>query len=339
MTIPDLCESFNPSRLFGVELEVDPVGGRATLPTVEGWLTHHDPSLSSRGLEYVMDGPSTWAETVTRVTALCTAINKAKVNLSKSGSLHIHISAANYSAAKGARLTNLYRYFGPAISKLVGPSRANNRYCHLPTRVMSEEDVIQRFKLDEVKTRGVAKNARPGDGGWPAVNLSYLGVIPSERSIEFRQNSPSSRAICVLGWASFCYAMVEICDGPLAHNAAMDEQVSSVGTLASFFSDHGYDSVASWIKWRHRFMTTVDPKAVETALASAMFRSIGVYSAARAANCSVAAIKGALEKAVERGEITKSGLKYRSNYAMWAKQDLNQLLQTEVAAAAPLSTP
>lgn len=344
MTIPDLCESFNPTRQFGVELEVDPVGGNATaLPTVQGWATHHDASLSSAGLEYVMSGPATWEQTTERVTALCSAINKARINLSKTGSLHVHISAADYDAEKGARLTNIYRYFAPAITKLVGPSRANNRYCHVPSSVVSEEYITQRFKLSETKTRAAAKNARPGEGGWPAVNLSYLGVAPNERSVEFRQNSPSSREICVLGWAAFCAALVEICVNPVEGFDVADDdanaQVNSVGTLSSFFSDNGFESVARWVKWRHKFMTAVDQKAVDAALAAAQFKAIGIYSAARAANCSVAAIKGALEKAAERGEIVKTGLKYRSNYAAWAQKDLELLLQTEQSTTAAAATP
>jgi hypothetical protein len=328
MTIQEL-STFQTTRQFGIELEADPVGNpNVVLPTAAGWDMRGDGSLSINGKEYVMNGPANWEKTVEHVNLLCTALRNTRVNLGRTGSLHVHVSASDYTPAEGTRLLNLYRHFNPAILKLIGTSRAANRYCYVPPMDMTVSEVIERFRLDDIATRAVAHGRRAGSNGeYHAVNLTYLGVPTAERSVEFRQNSPSTRAVCILGWAAFCASLMEL------ESEDISAYPATLGGLCRFLNEYDQGLVVRWIKWREKFLSTIEQKDLDKVIMAARFKAIGIFGAARVGDCSIAAVRTALDKAVEQGIRSKIGLKYRSNYATWAKQDLELLKQSETISA------
>lgn len=315
-------------RKFGVELEVDPAGSSKTLPHgITGWDSKSDASLSDAGREFIFSNPASWDISVVRVKALTDALSAAQINVSRKGSLHVHIHAGDFGPELAASLVNTYRHFQEGINTLVGMSRHHNHFCAAYPEAVTAAILTEHYQLDVEKTRERARDVRHRGGAWMNVNVAYLGVPAAQRSIEFRQCSSSTRAICVLGWMSF---LAVIMDRVAAGGYNLDDYEPNFVGLVKFVKQHAPDAgVVEWLQWRRDFMSSVKPGSREKLLLGARTAPLGVYSAARLIDASYAAARAELDRLVDQGQLAKTGRSYRAAYSTWARADLADLRQLE----------
>jgi len=259
--------SYVTQRLFGVELEVLIIGSGnyPDASTIPGWDSQTDASIGG-GKEYIFKNPTKWAEALGMVHGLCEKLRAPnKLKLSKSGALHVHVSAEDFTEVEGAFLANMYQHFRPVIDELVGPSRRGraNHFCIPFDSVVTPEWVRSSYLNDGPYTRADCKARRNGGAGWFAVSLAYLGAKPRERSIEFRQGSVSTRSICILGWMQFVAVLTDAAKA----GRAFDSYPATLSGLVDYVTaqGNGSETVSTWLRWRHGFMNTVTPGSRLTA--------------------------------------------------------------------------
>lgn len=246
------------TRLVGLELELDvgrtPWNGSTDAPS--GWSRKTDGSLSN-GFEYVLEPPRPFDLVGGHIQAFCQKFTA--VNLMKSGGFHVHVQAHDYTMEDAKNLVRLYAKFqSSSIGKLVGRSRNNNRFCRNFGRRVDWSDLCNSFKLNRsAQNRWEAKDTRQ----FYAINLAMLRCRNAvERSLEFRQGSPSKRYPCVFGWTAFVVALTEWAKAPNIERVISGPSTFGkfVDQLHDFEVDRGWDGLAKWVVWRKNYLHESD---------------------------------------------------------------------------------
>jgi hypothetical protein len=324
------------SRLLGVELELDVGSGRTfNLPALpQGWIQTIDGSLTQgHSAELVMVPPKVYSEAIPTIKSLCERL--VDMNVLKTGGMHIHVQAHDYSHTDAYNLVRIYTRFQPVISKLVGESRRHNRFCPIYPKDISRTSIVDKFTLNSpAHNRAEAKRSRV----YSVVNLAMLRCIqPEERSVEFRQGSVSKKAICVGGWAALMVALVEMAKIPLVVSRldTIEEGISFSALFELFkelLGEHesrvGATGLAVWVDWRHSYLngrpTMEQARKIVKGIAGGYK---GLFFISRLLDTNLAYAKRVLELAVRERLIVKHATKERwmVAYETIAASDLARL--------------
>jgi hypothetical protein len=332
MNAPDF---FYPSnRLIGVELEIDTRRFPLSVPRVSGWSRKHDGSLSN-GAELVLEPPKPLGEAVTAIKNLCDQL--VGLNVHKSGGMHVHVQAADYTAVDAMALCQIYHHFQPIINKLVGHSRVDNHFCPPFNKKPTVQELVRRFKLNEpARNRSLARCSR----SYSVINLAMLRCCqPQERSIEFRQGSVSKRAACVAGWATLMACLTDMAKNPdvlakcrLASPPTLDQLLGLIKIQETTVSSNG---VAEWVQWRHDYLNSAPTAEWVSKLVAIMAerRQVGLFFVSRKLDVNLAFAKAILDKAVHDGVI-----QHGSNSSTWRLFMTDELVALDMARLAEADT-
>lgn len=339
--------SYPSTRLLGCELELDlgRTQDRATFPRVpQGWAQHCDGSLTN-GTEIVLEPPVTLVDALPRVKEFSEVYSH--VNTLKTGGFHVHVQCADWGGAglkrNSGNLARLYHHFQEQINCLLGKSRHNNRYCPPYEHRVTDAEIVAMFRLDSAATtRESAKSARC----YSVVNFAMARcTTPAHRSIEFRQGSITKRFECIVGWMTFCLAMVDIAGKPdfqswLALPATWDRFCAMLRDQERAV---GAEHLVEWVKWRKDYLNEpATPELVEKACECMGTAPRGVFHVSRKLDINLALTERVLEAAVSAGKLTKSGTKYQASFRARAEADLARLeaaaRERELAPAAGVVT-
>ena len=316
------------SRLIGLELEIDPGSTGAAPPaSVQGWNRHRDGSLSQNGSEFVLDPPLTLEDAKSVVQGFATVMSK--VNTLKAGGFHVHVQTPDdvRPAKIAAAVAKIYTHFQTQINRLLGKSRHNNRYCPPFSSCPSETTLTNEFQLNEqARNRADAKCSR----AYRTVNFAMLRcVTPAHRTIEFRQGSVTKRYECIIGWAAFCVALVEISFNEelvakvLNSSASWKNLVNMVRTHQELV---GATNIAEWLEWRREYMEAKPTEAQLKAAAEILgTKPHGVFFVSRKLDINLPLTEKILQELTDRGLAAKIGLKFRSTAGRPIMEDLAEL--------------
>ena len=340
---------FYPSRrLAGLELELDAGSGKFHDPgTVAGWSGKVDGTCHN-GLEYVLEPPLPAAELPPAIKEFCAACTNAKMHVAKCGGYHIHVQIDDYSQRDAAVLTLLYHRFQLQINTLIAPSRrspgfqyASQYHSEIPqerTADYSQDEFIAAFqsklaalyKLHEISpNRADARLSRQR----MVLNFAMMRCRnPLERTVEFRQPSPSKKFLNVYGWACLAMSLVEVAKAPAAKAflAKKPTWLNFLKLLKLAETRTGATNLVAWATWRRRYLSEIPDAEVKK---SNLYRFLsdrarGLYSIARYLDLNMALTRELVEKEVAAGRIAIIGLKYRAAYTAVAEADLTAILKS-----------
>jgi len=331
--------SYASERLIGLELEYDAKTTKLSLPTTtpSGWSRQSDGSLQN-GVEMVLNPPLTLTDATPVVKEFADAFNRARTNTFSSGGFHVHVQVADYTEHDAGNLARLYHHFQTQINRLLGKSRHNNHYCPPFTHSVTDADLSSRFNLGSLaSTRASAKSARK----YQVVNFAMMRCTRhSDRTVEFRQGSTTKRFECIIGWAAFCVAMVEIAKNDAMTSAYIGQQ-ASWENFVQMLRDHesmvGASHIADWVVWRREYLEeTPSDELISKAVAAMGRRPRGIFHISRALDINLPLSERTLNAAVSRGLIAKIGSKYQAKFVSFAGSDLEQLQQAAEAREAAM---
>lgn len=322
--------TYESNRLVGLELELDAGNTRLALPesTPAGWSQKSDGSLHN-GYEYVLEPAIKLRNVLPIIQAFDKAFNDAHTNVGTRGGYHVHVQSDDLTVDDAYSLVKLYTHFQPIINHLVGPSRRNNSYCPPYANGVTREQVIQKFRLNtSASNRYDAKCSR----SYSVINLAMMRCTdPAERSVEFRQGSPSKRTENIFGWACFVVALTDIAKNAVYVEHTM-ETPPTLARLVNCVKDfeansRGISGVAGWIEWRHDYMNAKPTdEQVAKAVELAATRPIGIYGIARALDINNVLAKAIVTEAVSRRLLRETTVgdqkRFASDYSARAPRDL-----------------
>jgi len=325
------------TRLVGIELEFDSCGTQYREPrggTPRGWEKKTDGSLRN-GYEYVMNPPVCIRDVNPVIERFSTAFLEAKTNLGKRGGFHVHVSAPDYDIGPDCfKLAQFYSKFQGVINSLLAASRHNNSFCPpYPSRI-TEASVTQMFNLNQpAQNRYMAKCSR----AYSVVNMAMMRAAqPNDRTVEFRQGSPSKRFENIQGWAAFTVFCTDIVKLPqvltYCYNLPGPDNLEKLLKVAYRYEEAtGSSNMAAWIKWRHDYMNQApDADLITRAVQSLGGGTHGIFHVARALNVNNGVALKVLQAALSQGRIssapaTGDGPRFRVNFSQMVEQDLAEL--------------
>lgn len=205
-------------RTFGIELEcfhpvwdaassaakiiraIQSFGYRAKTSSYTGrdydvWQVKPDASVSPYGksLELVAPTLPGTAESFEQVRKIVEWLSANGFDVNKSCGYHVHINAADLTAAEQAAVAFRYHLHRNDINAVLPPSRHNGNYCQ----------ALDIYAVDKVKQAvGGQATVWGHHERRVAVNLEHATKGTSERRIEFRQHSGTLNWGKVFGWYS-----------------------------------------------------------------------------------------------------------------------------------------
>ncbi len=222
--------------------------------------------------------------------------------------MHVHVQAHDMTPTQAHNLCRLYSRFQADIDLLVADSRkshAGHTYCKpLPyalTVTQWENMFNWRSKVDN---RCAAKR---GDRYW-TVNCQPMSIVdPTLRSIEFRQQSATRKAVNIYGWVSLCVMLVE-----LSRSVCEDDLPQRI-TLAELLRDYpAATGIAEWVQWRSQYLSQ-SPTDALIAQAVAVLRNYhGIHHVSRHLNVPLPVAKAVCEAGRTRGLLVAEGLRSRA---------------------------
>lgn len=259
--------SCNSPRLIGIELEFDAGNMTFRLPALpQGWMSKTDGSLRN-GREVVLRAPVPAHIVLQNIKSLSASVQAVKTGINRRGGFHVHVGGEGWDAAMAYRVVKLYSYYQVVIDSLVGETRVGNRFAQPYRQDLTQDTLIQMYHLDQpATTREEAKTTRV----YSVVNVAAVRCRdPLLRSVEFRQASPSRRAVNIWGWVCFVTALadisatanVEFWTQAITHYPAT--LMGCVDMLKAFEARTGTKQLSDWVLWRYRHMHEL-PKPVET---------------------------------------------------------------------------
>lgn len=319
-------------RLVGLELEYD--AGRTAfrspaLPV--GWEEKHDGSLQN-GREYVLDPALPLCESADSIKAFCLACNEARMNTVSRGGFHVHVQSHDYGGTdegldRAYRLMELYRHFQPVIDRLVAKSRVDNHYCAKFHPSTTRDRLISDFRLTSlVPSRIEAKSAR----STLVVNFAMCRTrSPAQRSVEFRQGSPSKQFECVWGWTVFVTALTEI--AAAGTYRLPDPTLEGLKQLLTEYEQQsGSTNIAAWVSWRDDYMNRAPTEAeIMKVVQAGTEQPHGLFHFSRKAELNLPLTQRAIDAAVARQLLFEDrvvGRKWLAPYAIQAPRDLEVLM-------------
>lgn len=327
--------NYPSERLIGIELEFDAGGTRLNLPDRHpGWQAQHDGSLRN-GREFVLNPPLQLNRAKDTVKNFLDACDKARTNTTKRGGYHIHVQAHDYSEdhSDSYNLVRIYSHFQPVINLLVGKSRVNNTYCPPYNASITLRGLIEKFNLNEpASDRGNAKYSR----AYSVVNLAMMRCRTArDRTVEFRQGSPSKRFECVWGWACLMVALVDMARDRRSFNHRNMSRPPTLENFVDMIVDHeqrvGAQHLGDWVVWRHDYLNSApDEELITKAVQSMGVKPRGLFYISRELNINLALATRVMEAATSRRLVMESSgpegtKRYRAQYGSWAEKDLEAL--------------
>lgn len=290
---------------MGLELEYDSGSQTFSHPEVRGWSAKTDGSLR-HGLEFVIDPAIRMSSLSESVLRFATAWKSYKTGVSTRGGFHVHVQAHDMTPEATYRLVVLYNHFQSVIDQLVGRSRVNNSYCaRLNRDLVSSSETVFDVVRPRFSSRNEAKYSHPNRSC--VVNLNMMSCIdPEDRTIEFRQGSPSKRHSCIFGWAVFCHALVEAAKAGIDY----DPNLASLDNLKRVCSEamQSFSAVwiGEWIQWRFDEMNPVisdeDVQAM-VQFVSSKSRPVGLFTLSKGLDWCYPKVKEAMHKTTSDGHL------------------------------------
>lgn len=296
------------SRKVGVELEIDPARD-VSLPSVDGWSTHGDGSLSRAGREYVMNPPRPANGAGETIRALCTRLN-GEIKVKKAGAMHVHVQAHDYDNDDLTYLANLYAFFQNGINKLVGKSRIGCQWCVAYTYPVSKSTLLSKWNLnDRVSSRCSAKWGVSSRSRYSVVNMCMMRVRKAhQRTVEFRQGSVTKKSVNIEGWVALVVSLVEAAKQRIPY----ENHPRTIAGLIAFLKAYeeanpSVKHVADWVTWRNDYMNaSVTEETVWKAMAQ-MPRKLGPFTLSRLLDTNLNVALKILNKAVSMGLCRSQG--------------------------------
>lgn len=308
---------------------------RPTLPA--GWDEKHDGSLQN-GREYVLDPALPLCESADSIKAFCVACNEARMNTGSRGGFHVHVQSHDYGGTdegldRAYRLMKIYRHFQPVLDRLVAKSRVDNHYCAKFHTSMTRDQLIFDFRLTTlVNSRIEAKAAR----STLVINFAMCRTrSPAQRSVEFRQGSPSKQFECVWGWTVLVTALTEIAaalHGQNAHSRLPEPTLAGLMQLLTEYEQQsGSTNIAAWVAWRDDYMNRAPTEAeIMKVVQAGTEHPHGLFHFSRKAELNLPLTQRAIDAAVARQllfEDRVAGNKWLAPYSTaQAPRDLEALL-------------
>lgn len=330
-------------RLIGIELEVDAGSTKLNLPQHHpGWTKQTDGSLRN-GYEFILNPPLPLESSSDTVKNFLDALDKARANTTKRGGLHVHVQAHDYDSHfnDAFSLVRLYTHFQEVINSLVGKSRVGNQYCPAYRANVTKREVIDMFSLNmPASGRGDAKSSR----AYSVVNLAMLRCRnPHDRTVEFRQGSPSKRFECVWGWASLMVCLVDMAKEPVVMTHELMEQRPTLENFIELIKFHearvGSTDVGNWVKWRYDYMNEAPTEELIVKAVACIGRTPrGLFHISRQLEINLA-LAGRVMEAAEQRQLVSSirsyegegAKKYSAHYRNWAGNDLATIEEAALA--------
>lgn len=306
MATPAPTITYGSERLVGLELELDSGNTEFREPRVPtGWQKKSDGSLR-RGYEYVLEPPLPCNAVEPKIVAFCNAVTEAHTNIGTRGGFHIHVQAADYDLQRGEfwNIVQLYRHFQPVIDGMVGKSRTNNQFAPHISANATRQSVINQFSLDSLAdNRYDARYSR----SYSVVNLAMLRCrVLAQRSVEFRQLSPSRKVENVLGWTKLLCAFVDIA-AKRDFGPELRAPKTLAGLCAVLETRFPGTNLAEWTRWRHGYMNE-EPNADHlSAVVQACRSPHGIYHISRQLNVNLPLALRIAEAAVRANLLRKAG--------------------------------
>lgn len=333
---------YHGSRLLGIEIEFDACNAKFNIPArlPEGWERHPDGSIRN-GTEIVLNPPLTHEAALPKIQALNVALDQTGTYAGQRGGLHVHVQVADYSIDDCVRLANLYRHFQPAINQLVGKSRVGNTYCPEYREHVTRSTLVRKFNIaDPARSRFEARCSRT----YSVINFAMVRCVnPQDRTVEFRQGSPSKRADCIAGWTAFVVALTDVATRTTLWDAAMAcpptlQGLKQVMAMAQGLT--GNQQLVDWVQWRYDYLhEKPTPELVDEAVRQIGARWHGLFFVSRNLNVNNALAQRILDEGVRCGKLEKSGTRYRGIYSHTAGLELDALvsaMQAQEAQPAPV---
>jgi hypothetical protein len=331
---PVLPIPYYPSRrLLGIELEYDAAGAAFHKPTVPvGWVSKPDGSIHN-GEEYVLEPPLPVIEAKEIIDVFSQEVTRAKMHVSKAGGYHIHVQAHDYSLDDATRLVQIYWRYQAHIDLLVAPSRRSGH--NTQTSVYDEgvkptkEFLVDMFQLNNpAPSRPDAKLTRQK----MVINLAMLRCRRAvERSIEFRQPSPSKKLVNIYGWAVLAVGLVEFAkNGPVSTrfiNVRNPSWRTFLAMCRRIERLYGARDLVAWVKWRRDYLNVI-PTDKSTKLYEILVnKPHGIFHIARKLNINLAAALKLVKFEVHKGRLIEAApSKWRVKYDSVAILDAQRII-------------
>jgi hypothetical protein len=145
----------------------------------------------------------------------------------------------------------IYSHFQPVIDTLVGESRVRNNYCQAYEAGITQRGLVEMFHLDSsAENRASAKGTRR----YSVVNCAMMRCRrEDDRSLEYRQGSPSKRFPCIFGWAALMLSIT--CMGADEQSIICAPTLEKfMGMLRTHESRSGATNIANWVQWRFDYL-------------------------------------------------------------------------------------
>jgi len=328
---------YYPSRrLLGLELEFDAAGAAFHKPLVpNGWESKPDGSLNN-GEEYVLEPPLPVIEARAAVETFSAEVTKAKMHLGQKGGFHIHVQIHDYTQDDAARLAQLYWKFQDQINLLVAPSRRtkptpnSNATPYDEDRKPTKEFLVQSFNLNEqANNRVEAKLARQK----MVLNFAMMRCRRAmERTVEFRQPSPSKKTINIYGWAVFATGLVELARNERIAKRYIDTRRATwkyfLAMCRRVEKLYGARDLVNWVKWRRDYLNNMPGTDKAHKLYGLLVsKPHGLFYIARKLNINVTAAKQLVASEVSKGRLVEHTTnKWRVKYDAVAKVDAERII-------------
>lgn len=323
---------YESTRLIGLELEYDCGSAEFRAPdSIPNWQSKLDGSLSN-GREFVLEPAVAYNELMPHVKAFCDAFDPIKIGLTSRGGYHVHVQTDDYDHVHVYKLATIYTRFQNVINELLAKSRTNNRFCMPFGQGITQASLVEEFDLElEARSRLDAKGSRT----YRTINFAMMRCQnPQNRSVEFRQGSPSKRFSNIYGWATLVVAMTDMALDDQTHALATQLSADLEGflcLLSHWERRVSAQNLVKWVQWRHQIMNQAPtPEMIARLLAYLGSGSHGLFSIATHLDTNYPTATRLLDQAMRDSQVQRTGRRYhltRLSEDVAAREDVARLLQ------------
>lgn len=324
---------YSSTRRIGLELELAATATTEHRPPQydpEHWLDKEDGSLDSKGREYILRSPTPHNVLFPILDKFCRAVQIARTNIGMKGGMHVHVATPEHTPREVAMISMLYRHFKGAIDKLIGPSRVDNSYCENKRYYSIEETITARKLANRNIPRRTSSASHDSVDRQVAVNDTLTRCRNGEeRSVEFRQGSPSSSPTIIFGWVTLCVVFVEAVLVE-EHYLTGLKHASTVAGLAKWVKlVTPLSKLDTWVKWRADYLHPPLSKLEEglPTLLTALNQTgpAKLFTISRIMDVSHPHANALLNLGCQRGMVECIGGEYRVGQRLAAQRELAEL--------------
>jgi hypothetical protein len=149
-------------------------------------------------------------------------------------------------------------------------------------------------------------------------------VDPALRSVEFRQQSATRKAVNIYGWVSLCVVLVE-----LSRSVCVDELPQLISLAEALRLYAAAPGVAEWVVWRSHYLSQPPTDALIQQAVGVLRNYHGIHHVSRHLNVPLPVAKAVCEAGRARGLLVAEGLRYRATTPSAATPRHNNLVQLQ----------